>query len=81
MFQCLTLNFLPTQPGLVIVVVVNNLAIDELPELPGHLRTSNLSILLIPKEWFEGEKGDWHFKITFPSFSLLAAKDNMSLLN
>ena len=58
MFQCLTLNFLPTQPGLVIVVVVNNLAIDELPELPGHLRTSNLSILLIPKEWFEGEKGD-----------------------
>ena len=58
MFQCLTLNFLPTQPGLMIVVAVNALAIDELPELPGHLRTSNLSILLIPKEWFEGEKGD-----------------------
>ena len=58
MFQCLTLYFLPTQPGLMIVVVVNALAIDELPELPGHLRTSNLSILLIPKEWFEGEKGD-----------------------
>ena len=46
--------------GLVIVFVfvVNNLAVDEQAELFRPLRTSDLSILLIPKQWFEGEKGD-----------------------
>ena len=46
--------------GLVIVfvVVVNTLAVDEQAELLGQLRTSDLSILLIPKRWFESEKED-----------------------
>ena len=42
----------------VFVVVVNTLAVDEQAELLRQLRTSDLSILLIPKQWFEGEKGD-----------------------
>ena len=64
-------------PGLVIIFadVVNNVAVGELAELFGQLRTSNLSILLIPNQWFEGEKGDSDIsKLPFLSFSLLAPK-------
>ena len=63
--------------GLVIVFVViaNTLAADELAELPGQFRPSELSIFLIPKQWFEGEKGDSDtLKLTFPSFPLLVPK-------
>ena len=40
------------KPGLVIIfiVVVNTVAIDELAELLGQLKTSDISILLIPKQ-------------------------------
>ena len=64
------------RPGLVIVfVVANTLPIDELAELLGQLRTSDLSISLIPKQWFEGEKGDSDIsKLTFPSFPLLVPR-------
>ena len=65
------------RPGLVIVfvVVVNSLAVDELAELLGQLRTSDLSILLIPKQWFEDKKGDYDIsKLAFPSFPLLVPK-------
>ena len=46
------------KPDSVIVsaVVINTLAIDELAELLGQLKTPDLSILLIPKQWFEGCK-------------------------
>ena len=42
------------KPGLVIVsvAVVNILAADELKELLGQLRTSDISIFLIPNQWF-----------------------------
>ena len=43
---------------IVFVAVVNTLAVDEQEELLRQLRTSDVSILLIPKQWFEGEKGD-----------------------
>ena len=37
--------------------------------------TSDLSILLIPKQWLEGEKRDSDFsKLPFLSFSLLVPK-------
>ena len=76
--DCLILS-LPgmNRPGLVIVfvVVVNSLAVDELAELLGQLRTSDLSILLIPKQWFEDKKGDYDIsKLAFPSFPLLVPK-------
>ena len=76
--DCLILS-LPSvnRPGLVIVfvVVVNTLAVDELAELLGQLRTSDLSILLIPKQWFVGEKGDSDIsKLPFSSFPLLVPK-------
>ena len=49
-------------PGLkivfVAVIVVNIQAEVELSNLLGQLWTSDLSILLLPKQWFEGEKGD-----------------------
>ena len=75
--DCLILS-LPgmNRPGLVIlfVVVANNLAVDELAELPGSLRTPDLSFLLISKPWFEGEKKDSDIsKLTFSSFPLLAS--------
>ena len=63
--------------GLVIkfVFVVNNLTVDEQAELFGQLRTSDLSILLIPKQWFEGEKEDSGIsKLPFLSFLLLVPK-------
>ena len=41
---------------IVFVAVVNSLAVDELAELLGQLRTSDLSIFLTPKQWFEGGK-------------------------
>ena len=51
--ECLILS-LPgiNRPGLVIVfvVIVNTLAVDELAELFGQLRTSDLSIWLIRKQ-------------------------------
>ena len=65
------------RPGLVIVfvVVINSLAVDKLAELLGQLRTSDLSILLISKQWFEGKKGDYDIsKLSFSSFSLLLPK-------
>ena len=59
--DCLILS-LPgmNRPGLVIlfVVVVNTLAIEKLAELLRQLRTSDLSILLVPKQWLVGKKGD-----------------------
>ena len=64
-------------PGLVIIFadVVNNVAVGELAELFGQLRTSSLSILLIPNQWFEGEKGDSDIsKLPCPSFALLLPK-------
>ena len=56
------------RPGLVIVfaVVINTLAVDELAELLGQLRTSDLSILLIPKQWFVVRKK----VLTFLTFHL-----------
>ena len=76
--DCLTLS-LPgmNRLGLVIVFVfvVNNLAVDEQAELFRPLRTSDLSILLIPKQWFEGEKEDSGIsKLPFLSFLLLVPK-------
>ena len=48
------------QPGLVIVfvAVVNTLAADDLTELRGQLMTSDLSVLLNPRQWFESDIGD-----------------------
>ena len=43
------------------VVVVNTLFVNEQADLLGRLRTSDLSIALILKQWFEGEKGDSEF--------------------
>ena len=63
--------------GLVIifVVAVNTLAVDKLAELLGQLKTLDLSILLIPKHWFEGEKGDSGIsKLPFLSIPLLVPK-------
>ena len=60
--------------GLVIifVVAVNTLAVDKLAELLGQLKTLDLSILLILKHWFEGEKGDSGIsKLPFLSIPLL----------
>ena len=69
---CLILS-LPgmNKPGLVIlfVVVVNTLAADNVAELLGQLRTSDLSVLLIPNQWFVGEKEDSDIsKLPFSSF-------------
>ena len=66
-----------SRPGLVIVfaAVVNTLAVDELAELPEQLRTSDLSILLIPKQWFEGQKGDSDIsKLPFSIFCSVSVK-------
>ena len=58
---------------IVFVLVVNTLAVGELAELLRQLRTSDLSILLIPEQWFESKKGDSNIsKLPFPSFPLLA---------
>ena len=65
------------KPDLVVIFVVpvNILAVDELAELRGQLRTSDLSILLIPKQWFESQKGDYDIsKLPVPSFFLLVPK-------
>ena len=60
---------------IVFLVVVNTLAVDEQAELLGQSRTSDLSILLIPKQWFEGEKGDSGIsKLPFLSFPLSVPK-------
>ena len=60
---------------IVFVFVVNNLAVDEQAELFRPLRTSDLSILLIPKQWFEGEKEDSGIsELPFLSFLLLVPK-------
>ena len=62
-------------PGLMIVfvVVVNTLAVDDLAELLGPLRASDLSILLIPNQWFVGEKQDSDTtKLPFSSFPLFS---------
>ena len=66
--SCFDMNRL----GLVIVfvVVVSTLAVDEQAELLGQLRRSDLSILLIPKRWFESEKEDSGIS----SFPLLVPK-------
>ena len=82
--NCLILSLLGmNRPGLVIVfpkkqkvivfvVVVNSLTVDELAKLLGQLRTSDLSIFLTPKQWFEGEKGDSDIpKLPFSSFPML----------
>ena len=65
------------RPGLeiIFVVAVNTLAVDKLAELLGQWRTSDLSILLIPKQWFEGEKRDSDIsKLPYSSFPLLVPK-------
>ena len=57
---------------IVVVVVVNNLAVDRQAEQLGQLSSSDLSIWLTPKQWFEGEKGDSGIlKLPFLSFPLL----------
>ena len=66
-----------SKPSLVIVfvVVVNTLAADELAKLLRQLRTSDLSILLILKQWFEVKKGNSNIsKLPFPLFFLLVPK-------
>ena len=61
--------------GIVFVVVVNTLAVDDQAELLGQLRTSDLSILFIPKQWFEGEEGDSGIsKLSFVYFPLFVPK-------
>ena len=74
--HCLNLS-LPgmSKPGITSVFVVNALAVEELAELLGQLRTSDLSILLIPTQWFNSEKGDSNItKLSFSSFPLLLPK-------
>ena len=57
------------------IVAVNSLAIGEPAKLLGQIKASNLSILLISKQWFEDEKGDSDIsKLPFPSFPLLVLK-------
>ena len=78
MTDCLILSL----PGMkwfgvviVFVVVVNTLFVDEQADLLGQLKTSDLSIVLILKQWFEGEKGDSGVsKLPFLSFPLLVPK-------
>ena len=66
------------KPGIVfifVVVVGNTLGVDKVAELLGHMRTPDLSTLLFPKQWFQGEKGDSDFsRLPFPSFPLLLPK-------
>ena len=58
-----------------VVAVVSILAVDELVGLLGQLRRSDLSILLIPKQWLVGEKEDSNIsKLPFSSFPLLVPK-------
>ena len=57
---------------IVVVVVVNTLAVDGQAEQLGQLSSSDLSIWLTPKQWFEGEKGDSGIlKLPFLSFPLI----------
>ena len=55
---------------MVFIVVVNTLAVDGQAELLRQLRkSSELSILLIPKQWFEDDKEDFGIsKLPFLSF-------------
>ena len=58
--------------GIAFAVVVNSLTVDEVTKLFGQLTTSDLSISLIAKEWFGGQKrnsGNYFLKITFSIFS------------
>ena len=51
--------------GIAFAVVVNSLTVDEVTKLFGQLITSDLSISLIAKEWFGGQKrnsGNYFFK-------------------
>ena len=60
MTDCLILSLSGmNKPGLVIVfvAVVNTLAADNLTELLGQLMTSDLSILLNSRQWFESDIG------------------------
>ena len=78
----LTYSLILSLPGMkllgvviVFVVVVNALFVDEQADLLGQLRTSDLSIVLILKQWFEGEKGESVVsKLPFLSFPLLVPK-------
>ena len=64
--------------GIAFTVVVNSLTLDELTKLSGQLITSDLSISLIVKQLFGGEKrnsGNYFLKIiTFSIFSSVSGK-------
>ena len=63
--------------GIAFTVVVNSLTLDELTKLSGQLITSDLSISLIVKQLFGGEKrnsGNYFLKITFSIFSSVSDK-------
>ena len=63
--------------GIAFTVVVNSLTLDELTKLFGQLITSDLSISLIVKQLFGGEKrnsGNYFLKIIFSIFSSVSGK-------
>lgn len=64
--------------GIAFTVVVNSLTLDKLTKLSGQLITSDLSISLIVKQLFGGEKrnsGNYFLKIiTFSIFSSVSGK-------
>ena len=67
---------------MIVFVIVNTLAVDKQAELLRQFRMSDVSILLTPKQWFEGEKRYSDIsKLPFSSFSVEAEKSGINFRN